>query len=137
MAWVPALIAAAPAPTSAGVLGIARTTLTGATASIAFVVTPAATERMRSQPASATVRATAGTSPGLTASTAPSAFVGSATTVTFGYLAVSSSRRAATTSSTANPSWPAARRPPSRASPMRPPPAIRSVIAAEAYAALR
>ena len=50
----PGLIAAAPAPISAGVFGIARTTGTGlpSAASIAPVVMPAATDSTRSQPAS-------------------------------------------------------------------------------------
>src|SRR5215204_1048284 len=50
----PGLIAAAPAPTRAGVFGMARTTGSGrpAAASMARVVTPAATDRIRSDPAS-------------------------------------------------------------------------------------
>ena len=70
----PAVIADTPLPTSAGVLGIARTTAADgpAAAAIVAVVTPAAIDNSRRAPAAAASRATSGTSGGFTASTAPS-----------------------------------------------------------------
>ena len=78
----------------------------------------------------------AATSTGLTARTAPAAATGASATVTPGYLSVSSSRRASTTSDTAKSSAgrPSASNPPSSASPMRPPPTIsKSGIDSQAY----
>ncbi len=73
-------MAAAPAPTSAGVLGMARTTgVPGASAaSMRASVTPAAMDSTRPTSRSARSRQTASTWSGLTATTTPSAATGSA-----------------------------------------------------------
>src|SRR5215207_5997659 len=72
VAELPALIPAAPRPTSAGVLGMVRITATPGPAAVsrAAIETPAATETMRSAPAAAAAAAAAGASGGLTAITA-------------------------------------------------------------------
>jgi hypothetical protein len=86
VAFLPGLMAEAPAPISAGVLGIARTTRmpSPVVSSIASVVIPAATDSSRFAPARAAASAAATTTPGLTASSAPSASTASAVTMTPG-----------------------------------------------------
>ena len=78
MAAVPGAIAEAPSPTRAGVFGMARTTAvpSGRAASSAAIVTPAAIDRTRPGPDAPMARHAAGTSPGFTARTVPSAGAG-------------------------------------------------------------
>src|SRR5262249_17783858 len=82
----PGAMAAAPAPTSAGVFGMARTTAMPDPNPASSVAsgTPAAIDSARWQPASAAARHAPGTSPGLTAITTPSPAQGSASTSTPG-----------------------------------------------------
>ncbi len=77
VARVPAAMAAAPAPTRAGVLGMARTTGRGwgRAPSIWARVTPAAMDSTRPTPAGSEAH-TAATWAGLTARTTPSASTG-------------------------------------------------------------
>ena len=103
VACAPGLIAAAPAPISAGVLGIARTTGTGLPSAASMACGRDAGGDGQ-DPLAAGLRrrraADSATYCGLTASSAPFVATGAATTVTPGYFAVSSSRRASTTSTT-------------------------------------
>lgn len=78
VAWVPLAIAAAPLPTSAPVLGIARTTgRPGSASSIAEMVMPAAIDSTSASPrtASAQLESASTTSVGFTATTTTSASV--------------------------------------------------------------
>ena len=123
----PAQMAEAPSPTRAGVLGMARTTGVPAptAASRLAVETPAAIDSTRRVPARWASARAATTSPGLVAATTSAAGAGVSRTATPGNRAVSSARRSATTSTTATSGAvtdPDARRPPNRASHMRPPP---------------
>ncbi len=128
MARRPPEMAAAPAPTRAGVFGMARTTAASVptASSITAVVTPAAIDSTRPAPARPAAAAAAGTSPGFTASRAPSARPSNPLVATTpGRASASHSRRAATGSTTtiseAEPQ-PDDTSPPTRAAPMLPPP---------------
>ena len=134
-------MAAAPAPMSAGVLGMARTTGVPSPSQRSSLAkgTPAAIDSTRWQPASASALQAASTSLGLTAITAPSASPdGSGTTRSPAYADSSSLRLASMGSTTTtSPTWaqPALSSPDSRASPIFPPPRITSfaVIRLKAY----
>jgi hypothetical protein len=114
------------APTVAGVFGMARITgVPGARApSSVASVTPAAIDSTRSVPTSATAAHTAGTSPGFTASSVPCDGAGSPTTDTPGSASWSASVRAASfsTTRTSAAAVPDRSSPPTRASPIFPPP---------------
>ena len=114
-------------------LGIARTTGDpGArSASSAAMVTPAAIDSTRLGPLAASARHTVATSAGFTAITLPSAAVGSSTTSTPGKASCSAAIRPWSGSTMRIPSsrWPpAVSKPPTSASPMRPPPITWSTI---------
>jgi len=137
VAWRPAAIADAPNPTSAGVLGIARTTgRPGASASNDAIVTPAAIDNTRVSGRSEVSAASrlAATSPGLTAtittSASATAHAGLGTTRTFGKSRSSSRRRSASTSATdsASGSHPPSSSPPSSAEPIFPPPISAALV---------
>jgi hypothetical protein len=124
-------MAETPARTSAGVLGIARTTAwRGSEVSSVASVTPAAIERIVAPSASAgaALSSAEGTSWCFTATTTTSAsgtaHAGLGTTWTPGKAVSSTRRRSASTSATAraSDSHPASSSPATRASPMRPPP---------------
>ena len=81
----PGLIAAAPARTSAGVFGIARTTAASRPPPTRWPCRDAGGDRQDARgPSSPTARAASATSPGLTASTAPAAGTGASTMSTPG-----------------------------------------------------
>src|SRR5437764_4262842 len=122
-------MAVAPAPTRAGVFGTARTTAAPppSQSSRRSMATPVTIETSRSAPTSATCRHAASASSGLTASTVPSAATGAASTTTPGCRSTSAERTPGSFSLTASSDASAhsvASSPPSRASPIRPPPTI-------------
>ena len=123
----PGAMAAAPWPTRAGVLGMARTTgvPAGRPASMASVRTPAAMHSTRPVPAAASAGSTAATTSGFTAITESVPGTGSLDTDTPGTAAKTASWRegsGSTTWSSSAEAQPLAVRPTSRASPILPPP---------------
>ena len=91
--------------------------------------TPAMIDRTRLVPVEASARQAASPSPGFTATTAPSAAIGVAVTITPGRISASAVRRSASASTTATlpASHPPATSPPTRAVPIRPPPTTTSL----------
>src|SRR4051812_32601361 len=128
-AHVPAAMAAAPAPTNAGVFGMARPTGVPSPTQRSRLArgTPAAIDSTRCTPASATARHAPSTSPGFTAITAPSHAIGESVMSTSTNVAASSLRRASmgsTTMSSSARAHCAPNNPARRASPIFPPPTM-------------